>query len=176
MDLTPGGDFWVTARVCETLHGLARAKEEADCLLDMLVTAGHCPRFEREQRASLYRLADLLAISWSKSWENLDAGGPNGNCFRVKCFVPEQDCSIWENVTADAATNAEMFGFAATILRYLQTLLPHDMEFLRTHSWVHIGQECLSTCAQLMRHSMQSNRSAGPFASAVQRLRDDMLR
>ena len=86
-------DFWITRRVCETLHGMARGRDEAECLLDMLVAGA-------------------------------------------------------------AAVNAAMFGTAATTLRYLQTLLPHDGHHLRTESWLHIGQECLSTCAQLLRQTM----------------------
>ena len=148
-------DFWITRRVCETLHGMARGRDEAECLLDMLVTAGHCPRFGPRQRATLYRLADLLAISWTNYWEHcMESESCNRDCFRVKCYVPEQDESIWDNVAGAAAVNAAMFGTAATTLRYLQTLLPHDGHHLRTESWLHIGQECLSTCAQLLRQTM----------------------
>ena len=170
-------DFGVTARVCETLHGLAQDPKEAECLLDMLVTAGHCPRFGCQQRATLYRLADLLAISWDKSWEyGTEAGKCIDACIRVKCYVPERDGSIWDTVAGSAAINAAMFGSAATSLRFLQAQLPQDVSFLRTQSWCHMGQECLSTCAQLMRYATPSSRSAGPVSTVATELREEMSR
>ena len=176
--LGAGADYWIAFRVCETLHGIhvARSKDEEECLLDMLVTAGHCPRFGARERETLYRLADLLAISWSKSWEqNMALESRNRDCFRVKCFVPPQDASRWENVLDAAETNAAMFGMAATTLRYVQTLLPHNGDLLRTESWVHVGQQCLSTCAQLLRQSLPDSRSAGPSATVALSQQEDLL-
>ena len=177
--LGAGADFWISVRVCETLHGIhvARSKDEEECLLDMLlVTAGHCPCFGARERETLYRLADLLAISWTKSWEHdMAMASRNRDCFRVKCFVPPQDASIWKNAVDTAAINAEMFGVAATTLRFVQTLLPHDGDLLRTESWVHIGQQCLSTCAQLLRQPLPDSRSAGLVATIAASQQEDWV-
>ena len=105
-----------------------------------------------------------------------EAGKCIDACIRVKCYVPERDGSIWDTVAGSAAINAGMFGSAATSLRFLQAQLPQDVSFLRTQSWCHMGQECLSTCAQLMRYATPSSRSAGPVSTVATELREEMSR
>ena len=158
------GDFHVLENVCVTLHACAeRLGESMDwpCLLNALVAATHNPRRSEEDRKLLYRLADLLSISVSRTWYDCSSvQGEYGKTLHIRCYVPPRDDTVWADMGNYAEENAQEFGRAATYLRSFQRMVPTEGFMLRAQSWIHVAQQSLTVAGQVLRKEFSSAREA----------------
>ena len=146
-------DFGIERSVCETLAAKApESLPEKSLILDMLVTAAHAPQLSAEERRVLYRVADLLHVSWTRIWERTQAPAASADgLIEIRCYVPHSSEEQWERMLAQAELNARMCGLAATSLRYLLTNLSEDARLERTRAWIQQAQSCLTTTGQNLR-------------------------
>ena len=149
------GDFYVLEDVCVTLHSCAERLEDSidwRCVLNACIAATQNPHLAEEKRTVLYRLADLLSISASHTWEMLSGvEGESGRTLYIPCYVPPRSETAWADMGMQPEENAQEFGKAATYLRFFQTAVPNDGLMLRCQSWIHIAQESLSVAGQMLR-------------------------
>eukprot|EP00435_Cladocopium_sp_Y103_P052128 s1676_g16.t1 len=131
-------DFFVEKSVCATLGAKTPDSDpEKNCVLDMLVTAAHSPYLSAEECRVMHRLADLLHVAWTRSWDSSEArAAPADNLHEIRCYVPPCSLETWEAMLQQAELNARMCGLAATILRYQATILPQSGLMRRTQEWI----------------------------------------
>ena len=145
-------DFLMETSVCETLASKAPESDpEKSLILDMLVTAAHAPHLSAEERCVAYRVADLLHVSWNRTWELQAAATRADGLIEIRCYVPNSSEEQWERMLAQAELNARMCGLAATSLRYLSTNLSEGAGLERARAWIHHAQSCLTTTGQKLR-------------------------
>eukprot|EP00435_Cladocopium_sp_Y103_P076043 s59_g74.t1 len=158
-------DYLVAKDVCETLAELQPSSEDhKTCVLDMLVTAAHSPHGTEEQRRTLYRLADLFHVSWTRTWEDLDRGRrtSDDNVYEMRCYVPPRCPMIWEGMLSQAELNARLCGAAATLVRGVQASVPLRASLERTRDWIDVAQSFLSVTGQMLRREQPPLREVGP--------------
>ena len=94
-------DYVVAEDVCETLAALQPQSEaEKACVLDMLITVTHYPQISSEHREVLHRMADLLHVSWTRSWTDSSRGSGPSDCktYALRCYVPPKCDMIWDGM------------------------------------------------------------------------------
>ena len=106
-------------------------------------------------RLTLFRLADVLYLSWTGSWETLPSSGEDKTKMRhVVCFVPQRDMSHWDRAIEKWEQTADQMDEAAAHLNAFLASLPrvYDGTGSRELNWIERGCTLLSSGARELRN------------------------
>ena len=117
------------------LHGLRSCgdAESRPGILEMicncLVLLPHWLQVDQQDRLTVFRLADVLYLSWTGSWETLPSSGEDKTKRRhVVCFVPQRDTSHWERAIQKWEQTAAQMDEAAAHLTAFFGCLPRTYD------------------------------------------------
>lgn len=144
------------------LHGLRSCgdAESRPGILEMicncLVLLPHWLQVDQQDRLTLFRLADVLYLSWTGSWETLPSSGEDKTKRRhVVCFVPQRDTSHWERAIQKWEQTAAHMDEAAAHLTAFFGCLPRTYDGTGSCElhWIERSAALLSMGARELRNA-----------------------
>lgn len=144
------------------LHGLRSCgdAESRPGILEMicncLVLLPHWLQVDQQDRLTLFRLADVLYLSWTGSWETLPSSGEDKTKRRhVVCFVPQRDTSHWERAIQKWEQTAAQMDEAAAHLTAFFGCLPRTYDGTGSCElhWIERSAALLSMGARELRNA-----------------------
>ena len=126
-----------------------------ETICNCLVLIPHWQEVDQLDRLTLFRLADVLYLSWTGSWETLPSSGEDKTKMRhVVCFVPQRDTSHWDRAIEKWEQTADQMDEAAAHLNAFLASLPrvYDGTGSRELNWIERGCTLLSSGARELRN------------------------
>ena len=152
-------NIWEATLIRWHLHGQRSPednesiRQHTEVVCHALIRAAHSPDLSDSDRTTLFRLSDVVFLSWLDCWSTTPQCGKGNQLRFIKCYVSPRDDDLWCSLCQRGAEHAQGLEFACTILERFQSNLPKQVDGsdLRELSWLDKARQCLAAAAELLR-------------------------
>lgn len=152
-------NIWEATLIRWHLHGQRSPKDNesirqhTEVVCHALIRAAHSPDLSDSDRITLFRLSDVVFLSWLDCWSTTPQCGKGNQLRFIKCYVSPRDDDLWCSLCQRGAEHAQGLELACTILERFQSNLHKQVDGsdLRELSWLERARQCLAAAAELLR-------------------------